>query len=172
MKYFIFGMLTGLAFWLGWLSKKPEQITYHTHSVLNDTLVVNHVDTLRIYSKGKSSVKLDTITLKDTVVIDTSYTVSFDTTTARFGVSGTTLFRFGNKSTYKLNLWLYPDTVVYKIDFLRDSLKAMLSLNNKTLVDSSIYVPRIEREMEWYEKGWLWFGAGALSTAGMVYLIK
>jgi hypothetical protein len=26
--------------------------------------------------------------------------------------------------------------------------------------------------LKWYEEKWLWFGAGAFTTAGIVYLIK
>lgn len=172
MKYFIFLILLSICFYLGYVTHNPERVHTHTETVVTDTLIVNHTDTIKIVSKGKSYVRIDTLVQIDTVFADTAYIVQFDTSTARLKVSGETAFRFGNRSTYKLNLWLYPDTVVYKVKFLQDSLKALLSLNNQVLLDSVVFIPRIERELEWYEKEWLWFGVGAFTTAGIVYLIK
>jgi hypothetical protein len=161
-----------IVFFLGYQTKKPEKITIHTESVVLDSVYITKYDTVRITSQGQSYVIVDTLILKDTVFVDTTYVVEFDTTTTKFSISGKTYFRFNDRSTYKLDIAQYPDTTAYKVVFLQDSLKAMLRLNNMVLVDSSIFVPRIEKELKWYEEKWLWFGAGALSTAGIVYLIK
>ena len=161
-----------IVFFLGYQTKKPEKLIFNNTIIELDSVIITEYDTVRITSQGQSYVSVDTLILKDTVFIDTAYIVEFDTTTNRFAVSGKTFFRFGDRSTYKLDIAQYPDTTAYKVVFLQDSLKAMLRLNNKVLVDSSIFVPRIEKDLKWYEEKWLWFGAGAFTTAGIVYLVK
>ena len=157
---------------VGYFAFKTPKIIVQPE-ILLDSIFVTKVDSFYIEGKAESKVEFDTILKIDTLLqIDTVYVVKIDTSSNKFKINGATYWRKQDRSTYKLNIWLYPDTIETRLEYLLpDSVRAYMSVNSKVYLDSSIIFKPIVKE-KWYENNYLWFGAGMISLGGIIYLVK
>ncbi len=165
-----------LAIGVFYFGTRPTKVVKPTETII-DTLIVTDTLIQVIEGQASSSVEYDTlihyVDRTDTLFkIDTVYTVSFDSITPRFGIKGKTFWRKGDRSTYKLELTMFPDSIETKLEYLLpDTLRAYMSVNSEVYLDSSIvFTPYVEPE--WYETKTFWFGVGVTTTIGGLFLAK